>query len=363
MARGPEPFVETNRRYEAWMAERCAVIASDLAHKHQRMAGDPFIFLRATCFRWASTIETLCPHLADAEPVLSCGDLHAENFGTWRDAEGRLIWGINDFDEAASIPWPFDLVRLMTSVRLARGLVVAKRDAAAAILEGYRRGLDDPASTPLEEASAWLRRLSACTDKQRTAFWSEIKALPRRPLPPAACRAVLVASLPEPDLAPRFAHREAGEGSRGRPRFAAVASWRGGHVVREAKAVLPSAWEWAHGRPDASSRLLEAAALGGRAMDPFLRVDRGWVVRRLSPDQRKAELGSDPGGKLEVRLLRAMGREAGSLHAWAGGAKVIARELAGRHETWLHDAAKRAAAQVLEDRAAWSASRACHAKV
>jgi uncharacterized protein (DUF2252 family) len=23
-----------------------------------------------------------------------------ENFGAWRDVEGRLIWGINDFDEA-----------------------------------------------------------------------------------------------------------------------------------------------------------------------------------------------------------------------------------------------------------------------
>jgi len=32
--------------------------------------------------------------------VLAVGDLHVENFGTWRDAEGRLIWGVNDFDES-----------------------------------------------------------------------------------------------------------------------------------------------------------------------------------------------------------------------------------------------------------------------
>ena len=34
---------------------------------------------------------------------LSVGDLHVENFGTWRDSEGRLIWGINDFDEALRV--------------------------------------------------------------------------------------------------------------------------------------------------------------------------------------------------------------------------------------------------------------------
>jgi len=36
--------------------------------------------------------------------VLAVGDLHVENFGTWRDAEGRLIWGVNDFDEAWRLP-------------------------------------------------------------------------------------------------------------------------------------------------------------------------------------------------------------------------------------------------------------------
>ena len=29
----------------------------------------------------------------DAPQVLSVGDLHLENFGTWRDADGRLVWG------------------------------------------------------------------------------------------------------------------------------------------------------------------------------------------------------------------------------------------------------------------------------
>lgn len=32
--------------------------------------------------------------------MLAIGDLHVENYGTWRDAEGRWVWGVNDFDEA-----------------------------------------------------------------------------------------------------------------------------------------------------------------------------------------------------------------------------------------------------------------------
>ena len=46
-----------------------------------------------------------CPELTSATKVLSVGDLHFENFGTWRDKEGRLAWGINDFDEAFELSY------------------------------------------------------------------------------------------------------------------------------------------------------------------------------------------------------------------------------------------------------------------
>src|SRR5262249_20118319 len=45
--------------------------------------------------------------------------LHVENYGSSRDAEGRLVWGINDFDEAGPPPYTNDLVRLATSAWLA----------------------------------------------------------------------------------------------------------------------------------------------------------------------------------------------------------------------------------------------------
>ena len=86
-------FRKDNRAYEAWLAKQCKVIKKDIKYKHDRMKESAFIFLRATYFRWAKQIGKLCPDLMDAPKVLSVGDLHLENFGTWRDADGRLVWG------------------------------------------------------------------------------------------------------------------------------------------------------------------------------------------------------------------------------------------------------------------------------
>src|SRR5215207_9925857 len=108
-----------NDAYEAWLARHCDVVKKDVEHKHRRMTKNPFVFLRASYFRWAKQIGTWCPELMQAPNVLSVGDLHLENFGTWRDADGRLVWGVNDFDEAAHMPYTLDLVRLVASIQLA----------------------------------------------------------------------------------------------------------------------------------------------------------------------------------------------------------------------------------------------------
>ena len=94
------------------------IVAGDLHTKHLRMAEAAFPFLRATYWRWAETILDICPEFKGAPSVLGVGDLHLENFGTWRDVDGRLVWGVNDFDEAAEMPYPLDLVRLAASALL-----------------------------------------------------------------------------------------------------------------------------------------------------------------------------------------------------------------------------------------------------
>src|SRR5438128_3082531 len=99
-----------------------------------------FSFLRATFYRWMQVWPTVCSDLTTAPVVLAVGDLHVENFGTWRDIEGRLIWGINDMDEAYTMPYTMDLVRLATSADLAistNHLEVHSKDACKALLDGY----------------------------------------------------------------------------------------------------------------------------------------------------------------------------------------------------------------------------------
>jgi uncharacterized protein (DUF2252 family) len=57
-----------------------------------------FTFFRGTFYRWAGLWETKRKELRQkgvlipgAPEILCVGDLHVENFGTWRDTEGRLV--------------------------------------------------------------------------------------------------------------------------------------------------------------------------------------------------------------------------------------------------------------------------------
>ena len=112
-------FIDATTSYEAWLAKELRILPEDLEQKHQLMAESPFPFLRATYYRWAQIWAETAEGLAKTPVVLAVGDLHVENFGTWRDAEGRLVWGVNDFDETAPLPMAIDLTRLAVSVFLA----------------------------------------------------------------------------------------------------------------------------------------------------------------------------------------------------------------------------------------------------
>ncbi len=108
------------------------------------MAQDVFPFFRATFYRWMQLWPKVCADAARAPRVLAVGDLHVENFGTWRDVEGRLVWGINDFDEVYELPYTIDLVRLAASAHIAireSRLAIAAKDACVAILDGYKKSL------------------------------------------------------------------------------------------------------------------------------------------------------------------------------------------------------------------------------
>ncbi|RZT92570.1 DUF2252 family protein [Rivibacter subsaxonicus] len=335
--------------YEDWLREQCEVVEDDLDKKHQRMRRSAFDFLRASFFRWAATIEGICPSLLDAPKTRCVGDIHVENFGTWRDGQARLVWGINDFDEAASMPYVLDLVRLATSARLAPRLRIDSVDAEQALLEGYWQGLEQPRPLLLDEHEPWLKPLVSGGRNAAREFWKDIDGCAQT-TPPAPVRKALIRALPKEARVFGFAKQSKGSGSLGRPRFIITAEWQGGRIVREAKAVVPSAWHWAHSRKSRPSRLLDLAFGEFRAADPSLTISAGFVLRRVAPDAHKVELDDVTGRQLGADLLAAMGRDLAAVHAaHKRRGRTILDDLSSREPGWLHAATDAAESALQRD--------------
>ena len=353
-------IAKATRKYEAWLAKRTALVAADLQLKHQRMAESPFSFLRATFYRWAQFWPEVCPDPAKAPAVLAVGDLHVENLGTWRDAEGRLIWGVNDFDEAYPMAYTNDLVRLATSAHLAiagNHLAIPSADACQTILEGYQQGLAEGGNPfVLEEHHGWLREAASGELRDPVQFWKKMESLAavRGPIPKSA-RKVLETLLPEKGLAYRVAHRVAGLGSLGRQRYVALAAWRGGLVAREAKALVASACVWANGNHGSNRILYEQAITGAvRVRDPYVHLRGRWIVRRLAPHCSRIELSALPRKRDEARLLQAMGFETANVHLGSKQARrAVARDLKKRRPDWLHSAVQAMVKVTMKDWEEW----------
>lgn len=350
-------FADSMKGYETWLRAQLGAdfVEADLAVKHDKMRKDAFAFLRATYWRWAETILTTVPEFAGAPQVLAIGDTHLENFGTWRDIEGRLVWGANDFDEAAVMPYPLDIIRLAASALLARG---ASAPSVAAIcdpiLDGYGKGLAEPRPYVLEARHRWLREAVVLSEKEREKYWDKFapptteETVP----PPAGSKyvAVLASALPLSPEQPTIMRRTAGTGSLGRPRFVARLEWNGGPVLREAKALVTSAWSLHHDK--GASPILAGTIASGRyrAPDPHYRVVDGIAVRRLSPSSRKIEVKDAVGELLAPAMLEAMGREIANCHAGDDAhIAAAAADLGRRKPGWLTEAARAAAAATESD--------------
>ena len=352
--------VKATKNFEEWLRRQLRLVEPDLRFKHEQMAAALFPFFRATFYRWLQVWPDQCPGLDRVPHVLSVGDLHVENFGTWRDLDGRLIWGVNDFDEAAVYPYTMDLVRLATSAVLAaqeKRLAMRPKDAASAILAGYVRGMEE-GGVPfvLEENHVWLRAIAESKLRDPVVFWGKINSLPtiRGPIPETA-REALEHLLPQHGIAYRVARRRAGLGSLGRLRVVAVAEWKGGLVAREVKALTASAQQWLLAQR-APSEILYAALLkrAVRCRDPYVEMRGQWIVRRLSPSCSRIELETLGTSRGELRLLDAMGRETANVHlGTAEKQHAILADLRARKPNWLWKAADSMAEAMEKDWRVW----------
>ncbi|TDD54129.1 DUF2252 domain-containing protein [Nonomuraea terrae] len=118
--------------------------------KFRKMAASPFAFYRGSaCVFYADLTGAFADDAyldAQTGRVWIHGDLHAENFGTYMNATGELVFNVNDFDEAYVGPYIWDLKRLVASLALI----------------GYAKALSDDAITALvrEFAEAYLAELA-----------------------------------------------------------------------------------------------------------------------------------------------------------------------------------------------------------
>jgi Uncharacterized protein conserved in bacteria (DUF2252) len=370
-------------KYEQWLQERLKpnqeIFDFQIKKKHKAMADDPFQFLRATFYRWAELWPKECTELASQKEdvVFAIGDLHAENFGTWRDAQGRLVWGVNDFDEACRLPFTHDLVRLATSAFLATDedhLSISNDAICQCLVDGYANACRaGGGGFILDSAHQALRLLinDALETANAKTFWEDLQDEDDYPLVTSKLpiqenvAGFLSDSLPTgAKVTYRIVRKGKGLGSLGRPRFVALTEWKGGFVGREAKALVPSAVEWLN---DPQSTEIGAEAtlkVAIRSPDPWYQIRQGWVIRLSAPDAVKVDLkklGKQVNEDSFARtLLKAMGWEAANIHLGSKeGPKLLKRleNLQSKEKAWLQNAAERMRDMVKDDFKTWRNSR------
>ncbi|MFI7280471.1 DUF2252 domain-containing protein [Micromonospora chersina] len=152
-----------------------AIDPAAFRRKFRKMAASPFAFYRgsASLFYADQRGDFASDRFLDERTsrVWIHGDLHAENFGTYMNASGQLVFNVNDFDEAYVGPFSWDLKRFAASVallgyakalsdRVIGELVAGFARSYLAELRAIAAGGDDAiGSITLENADGVLRRV------------------------------------------------------------------------------------------------------------------------------------------------------------------------------------------------------------
>lgn len=326
--------------------------AEGLALKYRAMRASPFAFLRGTCHLFYARLPRM-GSLKSAPLAWVCGDLHLQNFGSYKGDNRLVYFDINDFDEAVLAPVSWDLVRFLTSVRIccgSRARTASKaHEICAAFLDAYGAALSagkaywverDTAQGPVRDVLDGLQSrdrktfLDARTTRKgklRRLLADGKRALPASPSQRAAVTRFMEAfAARQPD--PSFyevldvAHRIAGTGSLGLQRYAVLVRGKGspdGNYLLDLKQAAPSsllphlkwaqpAWESDAHRVVTLQHRLQAVA--SAFLQPVSISGQAFVLRGLQPDQDRIALDR-PG--LSVRQLLQAITDMARMTAWA----------------------------------------------
>ncbi len=145
--------------------------------RYGRMMANPFAFYRGAAAIMAYDLSSTPNTGAN---VMACGDCHLLNFGGFATAERKLIFDINDFDEAAIAPWEWDVKRLAASFVIAgraNGFTAADcKEAGWLAVQGYRQTMAAYAERPVLEtwydAIEWDEIMANMRDKEMKRFYT-----------------------------------------------------------------------------------------------------------------------------------------------------------------------------------------------
>ncbi|MQA02416.1 MAG: DUF2252 domain-containing protein [Streptosporangiales bacterium] len=136
-------------------------------HRFRRMAGDPFSFYRgAACLFYQDVVGLADPWVDEQTArVWIHGDLHAENFGTYLDGRGVLVFDVNDFDEAYLGHFTWDLMRCAASIALLGWSKAFPDETIREHIGRYVHGYLDQVAyyVAAEDDRAWALRLDSAT--------------------------------------------------------------------------------------------------------------------------------------------------------------------------------------------------------
>ncbi|MGF6484648.1 DUF2252 domain-containing protein [Paraburkholderia sp. JPY419] len=366
-----------------------------LAMKYKAMRGSPFVFLRGTCHLFYQRLPRASV-LDDAPHVWICGDMHLENFGSYKGDNRLVYFDNNDFDEACLAPAPYELVRLLTSVLVGAADLKLSRAEALALchtaLDAYSAALAYGKSRWIEAETAvgmvrdlfvaLASRTRAAHLDRRTVLKGKTRMLKvdgKKALPVSDERRAAVvqfmqrfaATEPNPDFYRTLdvARRIAGTGSLGVDRYVILVEGKGspdGNYLIDLKEALSSSvsahvsatqpkWQ------TEAQRVVEVQRRNQAVSQAFLHAvefnQRSYVLRGLQPSEDRVAL-ADWDGKLP--RLEAVINSMAELSAWAhlrsGGRQksAIADDLIayGSRRDWqlpLIDLATQCEAQVAAD--------------
>ena len=127
-----------NKLYDRLTAFNEGLLPDKVQMKYEAMAENAFRFFRGTC-------HLFYEDLAAAEPLpLSplawiCGDLHIENFGSYKGDNKLVYFDLNDFDEGLLAPASYETVRMVTSIFIAFDNLGFEQEKALKMAQLYVR--------------------------------------------------------------------------------------------------------------------------------------------------------------------------------------------------------------------------------